>query len=48
MDFMQKLIVDLAWLFFAAWSAVLTTLALIAFGRDLVPFTFRSSDEKKS
>lgn len=47
MDFIQRFIVDLGWLFFAAWTAVLTTLAVIAFGRDLVPFTIPSSVEKK-
>jgi len=48
MDFMQRFIVDLAWLFFAAWTAVLTTLAVIAFGRDLVPFALQPGAEKKN
>ena len=30
-------IITAAWLFFAAWSAVLATLSVIAFGRDLFP-----------
>jgi hypothetical protein len=38
MDLAQLFIVDLGWVFFAAWAAVLTTVAAIAFGRDILPF----------
>lgn len=48
MDFMQRFIVDLGWLFFAAWTTVLTTLAVIAFGRDLVPFALHTGAEEKN
>jgi hypothetical protein len=38
MDLAQLFIEDLGWVFFAAWAAVLTTVAVITFGRDILPF----------
>jgi hypothetical protein len=34
----QFLILDLAWVFFAAWGMVLIALSAITFGRDLLSF----------
>lgn len=34
----QFLILDLGWVFFAAWGMVLIALSAIAFGRDLLSF----------
>lgn len=36
MDVAQNLIFDLGWIFFAAWTLVLTMLSVIAFRRDLL------------
>jgi len=33
----ESFLADAGWLFFAAWSAVVTVVSIIAFGRDLLP-----------
>lgn len=35
MDFAQLFILDLGWIFFAAWATALATISVIAFGRDI-------------
>ena len=45
MDLPEILIIDLGWIFFAAWGIVLATVSAIAFGRDLLPFTTRMRRE---
>lgn len=39
MDLGQALVFDVSWVFFAAWTTVLTALIVIAFGRDLLGFS---------
>jgi hypothetical protein len=41
MDKVQGFILDLGWIFFIAWGAVLAAVSLIAFWRDLFPSTSR-------
>ena len=39
---------DAGWLFFAAWSAVVTVVSIIAFGRDLLPWKAQLDSAPKS
>jgi hypothetical protein len=41
-------IITAGWLFFAGWSAVLSTLAVIAFGRDLLPLKVPNDSSRNS
>jgi hypothetical protein len=41
MDKVQGFILDLGWIFFIAWGAVLAAVSLIAFWQDLFPSTSR-------
>jgi hypothetical protein len=34
----DSFLADAGWLFFAAWSAVVAALSIVAFGRDLPPW----------
>jgi len=34
----DSFLADAGWLFFAAWSAVVAVVSIIAFGRDLLPW----------
>ena len=34
----DSFLADAGWLFFAAWSAVVAAVSIIAFGRDLLPW----------
>ena len=34
----ESFLADAGWLFFAAWSTVVTIVSIIAFGRDLLPW----------
>jgi hypothetical protein len=47
MDLAEVFVFDLGWAFFAAWGVVLTTLSLIAFGRDLLPSTPRANRDQE-
>lgn len=46
MDMLQMFIFDLGWVFFAAWSTALVTLAAIAFKKDLLSMTIRVETQK--
>jgi hypothetical protein len=37
MELSQSLILDLGWIFFAAWTMVLVAVSAVAFGRDIFP-----------
>jgi hypothetical protein len=37
----DSFLADAGWLFFAAWSAVVAAVSIIAFGRDLLPWKTR-------
>jgi len=39
MDLAQVFILDLGWVFFAAWGMVLAAVSVIVFGRDVIPST---------
>jgi len=41
-------IITAGWLFFAGWSAVLSTLTVIAFGRDIVPLKVHNDSPQDS
>jgi hypothetical protein len=43
----QLFIVDLGWVFFAAWGIVLSTLTAIAFGRDILGLTGRAQEQRR-
>jgi hypothetical protein len=43
----DSFLADAGWLFFAAWSAVVTALSIVAFGRDLIPWKFDSASESQ-
>jgi hypothetical protein len=43
MDVDHTLILDLGWIFFAAWGMILAAFTLIAFGGDLLPSRSRSA-----
>jgi hypothetical protein len=48
MDSVQTFVLDLGWIFFAAWGMVLAALSVIAFGPDLVPSTDRKTGQRRS
>ncbi|HET7893333.1 MAG TPA: hypothetical protein VFL34_17525 [Candidatus Sulfotelmatobacter sp.] len=39
MAFSESFLSNAGWLFFAAWSAIITAIGIAAFGRDLLPWT---------
>ena len=47
MDLAQTLVLELGWIFFAAWAMVLVALSFIAFGGDLVPSRERNAAQKR-
>jgi hypothetical protein len=48
MDMAQVFVFDVGWAFFAAWGMVLAAVSVIAFGRDLFPFTQQSNRNKNT
>ena len=44
----DSFLADAGWLFFAAWSAVVTVVTIIAFGRDLLPWKAQLDSAPKS
>jgi len=38
MTFSDSFLSNAAWLFFAAWSAIIAAVSIAAFGRDLLPW----------
>lgn len=44
----DSFLADAGWLFFAAWSAVVTVVSIIAFGRDLLPWRTQLDSASKS
>jgi len=47
MDLAQAFIFDVGWVFFAAWGVVLAAVSVVAFGRDVLAFTARTTGEKE-
>ena len=47
MDSAQTFVLDLGWIFFAAWGMVLTALSIIAFGRDAVDESRDRAEEQR-
>ena len=47
MDLAQVIILEVGWVFFAAWGVVLAAVSVIAFGRDILAFGQRATDEKE-
>jgi hypothetical protein len=41
MTFSESFLSNAGWIFFAAWSAIVTAISIVAFGRDLLPWTAR-------
>jgi hypothetical protein len=44
----DSFLADAGWLFFAAWSAVVAALSIVAFGRDLLPWKARFDSAPES
>ena len=44
----DSFLADAGWLFFAAWSAVVTVVSIIAFGSDLLPWKARLDSAPKA
>jgi hypothetical protein len=47
MDMAQAFVFDVGWAFFAAWGMVLAAVSIVAFGRDIFPFTQQSTREQE-
>ena len=48
MAFSESFLSNAGWLFFAAWSALLTAISIAAFGRDLLPWTNSAPNSQSS
>lgn len=46
-DLAQGFILDVGWVFFAAWGMVLAAISVIAFGRDLLSVTEQTSRDRE-
>lgn len=48
MTFSESFLSNAGWLFFAAWSALITAISIAAFGRDLLPWSAHLDTASKS